>query len=218
MLRRLDFSFLFYHKFWGTIEKGFMALIRGFEQGDINIARLNYALITLIPKKDEARTLKKFRLISLINCSFKIFAKALNNMLIKIYDRLLSSNQIAFVRGRFILESVVAAHEIIHDAARRGKEGLVLKLEYEKTYDMVDWPFLEEMLSTRGFGPKWRNWVMKLVRGGGGGSITIRINYSNSPFFKPGKGLRQGDPLSSLFFNLVVDVFTRMLTLYKKLK
>lgn len=32
-----------------------------------------------------------------------------------------------------------------------------------------------------------------------------------SSYFKPGKGLRQGDPIS-LLFNLVVDVLTRMLS------
>lgn len=49
---------------------------------------------------------------------------------------------------------------------------------------------------------------MSLVKGG---SICIRINYENSKYFRPGKGLRQGDPLSPLLFNLVIDVFTRML-------
>jgi hypothetical protein len=49
---------------------------------------------------------------------------------------------------------------------------------------------------------------MSLVRGG---SIAIRMNEENSTYFYPGKGLRQGDPLSPLLFNLVVDVFARML-------
>jgi hypothetical protein len=44
-----------------------------------------------------------------------------------------------------------------------------------------------------------------------GGSISIRLNDETSHYFKPGKGLRQGDPLSPLLFNLVIDVFTRML-------
>jgi hypothetical protein len=44
-----------------------------------------------------------------------------------------------------------------------------------------------------------------------GGSICIRINDENSVNFKPGKGLRQGDPLSPIMFNLVADIFTRML-------
>jgi hypothetical protein len=37
-----------------------MAMVRDFERGDINIAMINYATIILIPKEDEARTLKIF--------------------------------------------------------------------------------------------------------------------------------------------------------------
>jgi hypothetical protein len=58
-----------------------MAMIRGFEQGKINIARVNYALIILIPKEEEARNLNKIIPISLINYNFKIFSKVLNNRL-----------------------------------------------------------------------------------------------------------------------------------------
>jgi hypothetical protein len=61
------FSFLFYQKFWLIIKADLMALVRGFEKGEINIGRLNYAMITLIPKEEEAKTLKKLRPISLIN-------------------------------------------------------------------------------------------------------------------------------------------------------
>jgi hypothetical protein len=47
----------------------------------------------------------------------------------------------------------------------------VLKIGYEKTYDRVNWDFLKEMMISRGFGPKWVNWVMRLVKNG---SIAVR--------------------------------------------
>jgi hypothetical protein len=132
------FSFLFYQKLWAIIKKDLMAVVRGFEKGKVNVSKLNFAKIILIPKENGANTLKKFRPISLINCSFKIFAKALNNRLENICDRLLTPNQMTFVRGRYILESVVSAHEILHDAIKNKEKGLVLKLDYEKAYDRVD--------------------------------------------------------------------------------
>jgi hypothetical protein len=129
---------MFYQRFWETIKVDFMPLVRGFETDKINMARLNYAMIILILKEDEAKSLRKFRPISLINCSFKVFAKALHNRLEMICNRLLAHNQTAFVKGRFILESVVLAHEIIHRAAKRKEKGLILKLDYEKAYDRVN--------------------------------------------------------------------------------
>jgi hypothetical protein len=100
-------------------------------------------MIILIPNEPDAKSLKKYRPISLINCSFKIFAKAMNNRLEKISDILLGPNQTAFVKGRYILESVVSAQEVIHDAVKKGQKGLVLKLDHEKAYERVDWGFLE---------------------------------------------------------------------------
>jgi hypothetical protein len=41
-----------------VIKTDFMALVGGFERGEISIERLNYAMIILIPKEDEAKTLK----------------------------------------------------------------------------------------------------------------------------------------------------------------
>jgi hypothetical protein len=150
-----------------------MASIKSFEKGTMNIARLNYAMTILIPKEEDAKNLKKYRPISLINCSFKIFSKVLNNRLERICGRLLAPNQTTFVKGRYILESVVSVHEILHDSIRRGQKGMVLKLDYENAYDMVNWHFLEDMLVARGFGSKWIGWIMRLVKNG---SISIRLN------------------------------------------
>jgi mannosylglycoprotein endo-beta-mannosidase len=45
-----------------------------------------------------------------------------------------------------------------------------------------------------------------------GGSIGIMINGEDSAYFKTGKGLRQGDPMSPFLFNLVGDGFSKMLS------
>lgn len=54
----------------------------------------------------------------------------------------------------------------------------------------------------------WLGWIRKnLFRG----SVGLTINNVEGEFFQTGKDLRQGDPLSPLLFNLLVDVLTRML-------
>jgi len=58
--------------------------------------------------------------------------------LIKLCDRLISSNQTAFIKGRYILESVVVSHEIIHEVVKRKEASIILKLDYEKAYDKIN--------------------------------------------------------------------------------
>jgi hypothetical protein len=91
----------------------------------------------------------------LLNCSFKFFTKAITNRFAKVMNRLISQCQSAFIRGRFILESVVTAHEIIHEIHTKKEQGLVFKIEYKKAYDKVNLYFLYEVLGPRGFSVKF---------------------------------------------------------------
>lgn len=92
------------------------------------------------------------------------------------------------------------AYEVVHNLHREEEKGVILKLQ------KVD--FLFEVLESRGFGRTWIGWIKKIVEGG---SFSGLLNGVESNTFKVSKGLRQGDPISPLLFNLVGDLLTKML-------
>jgi hypothetical protein len=56
--------------------------------------------------------------------------------------------------------------------------------------------------------PKWLEWMKQIIEGG---RVGIKINGEPGDFFNTQKGLRQGDPLSPLLFNLVSDALATMI-------
>jgi len=54
------------------------------EKGLLDIKRLNFGVITLVPKIKEANNVKQFRPICLLNVDFKCFTKVLTNRLVPI--------------------------------------------------------------------------------------------------------------------------------------
>ena len=148
----MGYLLCFFQNFWDIVKGDLVRMFDFWFDGNLDLFRLNFAMIILIPKENEARTMNKFRPISLLNCVFKIFTKVLTIRLAGVIGRLISNFQSAFVRGRYILESVVFAHEVVHAVHSSGRQGLVFKIDYEKAYDKVNLEFLYEMLALRGFG------------------------------------------------------------------
>jgi hypothetical protein len=181
------------------VKDDIVEMFEDFHRCELDIYRLNFALITVIPQEKDARTMNKFRPISLLNFCYKIFTRVLTNRLGKVIDKLIASNQTTFIKGRYILESVVIAHEVLHSVHQARKQSLVLKVDYEKAYDKVNWLFLMEILEKRGIGGKWLEWIRRIIFRG---YVGLTINNVEGEFFQTGKGLRQGDPLSPLAFYL----------------
>ena len=55
----------------------------------------------------------------------------------------------------------------------------------------------------KGFAPKWAAWIKQTTSKG---SVGIKVNDNVGHFFQTKKGVRQGDLLSPILFNIVVDV------------
>jgi len=75
----MELSFMFYQKFWHVVKDDLMKLFQSFYEGSLDIFRINFSNITLISEDPNACTINKFRSISLLNCSYKIFTKVLTN-------------------------------------------------------------------------------------------------------------------------------------------
>jgi hypothetical protein len=72
-----------------------------------------------------------------------------------IAEKIVSPSQTAFIPGRNIMEGVVVLHETIHDIYRKKMSGVILKIDFKKTYDKINWDFLQQSLRMKGFSNKW---------------------------------------------------------------
>ena len=132
----------FYQFFWDVVEQDLMSLFYEFYMGRLHIHSLNFGVITLLLKITDATRIQQYRPIYLLNVSFKVLTKVLNNRILKVVDKLIGLSQTAFIPGRYIMEGVVILHETIHELHRKKKDEVILKLDFEKTYDNLKWPFI----------------------------------------------------------------------------
>jgi hypothetical protein len=197
----------FFQSCWDFIREGMMELFGDFFRGALDIKRLNYGTITLLPKVKDAIRIQQYRPICLLNCIYKWFTKCLTIRLEHVAERIIHKNHTTFIQGRNIMNIVMVLHKILHETKRKKEIGVILKLDFEKAYDKVCWGFLMKCLRMRGFDELWCSWVEKILHNG---TISVKLNNCMGPYFQSFKGVTQRDPLSPLLFNLVADSLTRM--------
>jgi hypothetical protein len=181
------FNFAFVKTFWSLLKSEVRIMFDQFHGNACLPKGLLSYFITLIPKVERPSTLGEFRPISLLGCLYKLIAKVLAARLAKVMDSLVATTQSAFVKGRNLVDGVMVVNEVIDLAKKTGKACLVLKVDFEKAYDYVDWGFLEYMLRRYRFDDKWIEWIKACVFAG---NLSVLVNGSPTSEISIQRGLK----------------------------
>ena len=117
------------------------------------------SIITLIHKKGDKKLLQNYRPLSLTNTDYKIIAFVFARRLQTILDKLISKDQTAYVKGRFIWENARLILDIFEYCENNDQEGILLFLDFEKAFDSVEWNFLLKTLKKFNFGNNFIEWI-----------------------------------------------------------
>lgn len=103
----------FFRTYWNTIQDQLVYFVqecfrtKGMSRG------VNKTFIVLLPKCQSAKNMNHFWPISLCNFSYKVVSKILVNRLKHLLSRIISPNQEAFIRGRWIVKNTVVTQELV---------------------------------------------------------------------------------------------------------
>lgn len=139
-------SFDFIKDFWDILKEDLLRFMVEFHRQGKLTKSVNSTFITMILKVDRDQRVVDFWPILLVSCLYKVLAKAVANRLRKVIGGLISDTQSAFIFGRFFY-GILIANEVEEDAQKNKKELLLLKVDFEKAYDSVDWNFLKRVMT-----------------------------------------------------------------------
>lgn len=90
---------------------------------------------------------------------------------------------------------------------------MAVKFDMSKTYDRIEWPYLEVVLTSFGFSERWIHLTMSCVL-----SIqySVIIDGSLGEVFSPMRRLRKGEPLSPYLLLLCTEGFNSLMDKTKK--
>ena len=156
-------------------------------------------VVTLIENKGgDKRLVKNWRSISLMNVYVKNESRALSFCLIKVISNLINYDQTAYIKSRFIGESIRLIDDILYRTEQENAADI------EKPFDSVKHSFISAVLKKIGFSVDFIQWIKTFLFDAS--SCVMNNNFSTG-YFKTEYETRQGDPLSPYVFILRLEIF-----------
>jgi len=159
-------------------------------------------------KKGDKTEIGNYRPITILNTNYKIMTRALTTHLTKAVPDLIHPDKAGFMRGRRIEDQTELVKLMLDSCEANEINGAMVCLDQEKAYDKVRHDFIWKTLEKFDFPKHFIDTIKTLYRNG---ETVLIINGEISRPYKVTRGVRQGDPLSCLIFNLAIESLASML-------
>ena len=197
----------FYQHFWPHIQDHYLQFLNEACSVGFKDTR-NMGITKLIYKdKGDPKDLANYRPISLLNCDLKILTKSLANRLKLVLPDLIHRTQTA-VHGRRIDYTIHLLRDLIQLADNENLSAGFIFLDQEKAFDRVNHQFLFRVMRQYNIGDTFINWLQKLYSNA---TTTVLVNGHHTPLISLTRGVRQGCPISSLLYVLVIEILALQL-------
>ena len=117
------------------------------------------AVLSLIFKKGDEENIENYRPISLTNVDYRILAFTLAQRMQKFIGTMISNDQSAYIKGRYIGTNIRLVSDIIDYFDMMDDSGILLMLDFKKAFDSLEWNFLLRSLQYFNFGPSFIKWI-----------------------------------------------------------
>ena len=154
-----------YNFFWDDIKDFLVNSINfAYDKKEFSISQ-RQAIIKVIEKKNsDKRYIKNWRPISLLNVDYKIASKALAERLKKVLPKLVSHDQTAYIKNRFIGETGRLISDIIELKDTLDIVGFLVTMDIEKAFNSLYHSFLISVLKKYASGNSFVNWIEAITK------------------------------------------------------
>ncbi|KAL1940025.1 hypothetical protein VTO73DRAFT_9360 [Trametes versicolor] len=159
-------------------------------------------------EKGERTRVVNYRPITLLNTDYKLLTKILAVRLAAVAPAIIHPAQAGFVPGRRLRNHTQLAKMMMAWAEAKEENGMIVALDQEKAYDRIAHDYLWRVLEKFRI-PEQFTAIIKTLYANAVTSVAVNGVTSNT--YRIYRGVRQGDPLSCLLFDLAIEPLSEMI-------
>ena len=165
-------------------------------------------IIIPVFKKGDKTICDNYRGITILNAAYKVFSSILYKRLQKYGEEIIGDYQSGFRPNRSTIDHIHFMRQTAEKAYEYNIDLHHLFVDFKQAFDSVSRPKMLDQIKALGIPLKYIRLIRATLEGT---KAMVRVNNGTTESFEIQTGVRQGDALSTLLFNLVIEAICRKL-------